>query len=126
LAARLAELAVPNELLVTPEVAARARADHLRFEPAGKRLPKGFDEPVTLLALERPGARRRQDAEPPWGATPIVPSSTITGTTRRPRVSFSSSGIASRRTPTSISSTGTFRAASAARAASQCGQPDFV
>jgi len=54
LAARLAELAVPNELLVTPEVAARARADHLRFEPAGKRLPKGFDEPVTLLALERP------------------------------------------------------------------------
>src|SRR5262249_19009240 len=53
LAARLADLAVPNELLVTPEVAARARADHLRFEPAGKRLPKGFDEPVTLLALER-------------------------------------------------------------------------
>ena len=53
LAARLADLAVPNELLVTPEIAARARADHLRFEPAGKRLPKGFDEPVTLLALER-------------------------------------------------------------------------
>ncbi len=54
LAARLAELAVPNELLVTREVAARARAGHLRFEPAGKRLPKGFDEPVALLALERP------------------------------------------------------------------------
>ena len=40
LAARLAELAVPNELLVTPEVAAQARGDRLRFEPAGKRLPR--------------------------------------------------------------------------------------
>ena len=54
LAARLAELAVPNELLVTPELAAKARNDRLRFEPAGKRLPKGFDEPVSLLTLERP------------------------------------------------------------------------
>jgi adenylate cyclase len=53
LAARLAELAVPNELLVTPELAAKARNDRLRFEPAGKRLPKGFDEPVSLLTLER-------------------------------------------------------------------------
>jgi len=39
---------------VTPEVAAHARSDRLRFEPAGKRLPKGFDEPVSLLTLERP------------------------------------------------------------------------
>ena len=54
LAARLAELAVPNELLVTPEVAAHARNDRLRFAPAGKRLPKGFDAPVALLTLERP------------------------------------------------------------------------
>jgi adenylate cyclase len=54
LAARLAELAVPNELLVTPEVAAHARTDRLRFEPAGRRLPKGFDAPVVLLTLERP------------------------------------------------------------------------
>jgi len=53
LAARMAELAVPNELLVTLEVAARARGDGLRFEPAGKRLPKGFDAPVALLTLER-------------------------------------------------------------------------
>jgi len=53
LAARLAELAVPNELLVTPEVAAHAGRDRLRFEPAGKRLPKGFDAPVALLTLER-------------------------------------------------------------------------
>jgi len=53
LAARLAELAVPNELLVTPEVASRASGARLRFEPAGKRLPKGFDAPVALLTLER-------------------------------------------------------------------------
>jgi len=54
LAARLAELAVPSELLVTPEVAVHARSDRLRFEPAGRRLPKGFDAPVALLTLERP------------------------------------------------------------------------
>jgi adenylate cyclase len=54
LAARLAELAVPNELLVTPELAAKVHDPRLRFEPAGRRLPKGFDEPVSLLTLERP------------------------------------------------------------------------
>jgi adenylate cyclase len=53
LAARLAELAVPKEMLVTPEVAAEAGSAGLRFEPAGKRLLKGFDEPVTLLTVER-------------------------------------------------------------------------
>jgi len=53
-AARLAELAVPNELLVTRDVAAEAHTGRFRFEPAGKRLPKGFDAPVTLLTLERP------------------------------------------------------------------------
>jgi adenylate cyclase len=53
LAARLAELAVPKELLVTPEVAAQAGSAGLRFEPAGKRVLKGFDEPVTLLTVER-------------------------------------------------------------------------
>jgi adenylate cyclase len=53
LAARLAELAVPNELLVTPEVAAHVRLPGLRFDPAGKRLPKGFDAPVALLTVER-------------------------------------------------------------------------
>jgi adenylate cyclase len=53
LAARLADLAVPTELLVTPEVAAHAKATGLRFEPAGKRLPKGFDTPVALLTVER-------------------------------------------------------------------------
>jgi len=55
LASRVAQLAVPRELLVTPEVAAEAAGAGLRFEPAGKRLPKGFDEPVTLLTVERAG-----------------------------------------------------------------------
>jgi class 3 adenylate cyclase len=53
LAARIAEQAVPNELLVTPEVEAHADGAELRFEPAGKRMLKGFDAPVTLMTLER-------------------------------------------------------------------------
>lgn len=54
LAARIAELAVPTELLVTLDVGrAAAGAPGLRFEPAGKRLPKGYEIPVALLALER-------------------------------------------------------------------------
>jgi len=53
LAARVAHAAVPNELLVTPEVAAHSPAPGLRFAPAGKRMLKGFDEPVAVLTVER-------------------------------------------------------------------------
>ena len=53
LASRVAQIAVPNELLVTPELAARAEAQTLRFEPAGRRMLKGLDEPATLLSLRR-------------------------------------------------------------------------
>ncbi len=53
LAARIAEQAVPDELLVTPELAARAARPGLRFEPAGKRMLKGFDAPVGLMTVER-------------------------------------------------------------------------
>jgi len=53
LAARLADLAVSHEVLVTPEVAARAAGKNLRFEPAGKRMLKGFDEPAAVLTVER-------------------------------------------------------------------------
>lgn len=53
LAARIAEQAVPNELLVTPEVAAHADGAELRFEPAGKRMLKGFDAAVNLMTVER-------------------------------------------------------------------------
>lgn len=54
-ASRLAELAVPRELLVTPEVAERAQGRRLRFEPAGRRLPKGFEAPLRLFTVERAG-----------------------------------------------------------------------
>jgi hypothetical protein len=40
-------------LLVTPAVAAEAVSAGLRFEPAGKRVSKRFDEPVTLFTAER-------------------------------------------------------------------------
>src|SRR6185369_5504341 len=40
LASRVAELAVPRELLVTAAVADEVRSDVLRFEPAGKRMLK--------------------------------------------------------------------------------------
>jgi adenylate cyclase len=53
LASRVAQLAVPKELLVTAEVAAASHGATLRFEPAGKRMLKGFDEPIVLLAVER-------------------------------------------------------------------------
>ena len=54
LAARMADLAVPGEILVTEEAAAHARATGLRFEAAGRRTLKGFDAPVRLLSVERP------------------------------------------------------------------------
>jgi class 3 adenylate cyclase len=52
LAARLAELAVPREVLVSQEVADRSTGA-LRFEPAGRRLLRGFDEPVGILSVTR-------------------------------------------------------------------------
>jgi adenylate cyclase len=53
LAARVAQIAVPNELLVTSAVAHAASGAALRFEPAGKRMLKGFDEPVALDTVAR-------------------------------------------------------------------------
>jgi adenylate cyclase len=53
LASRVADLAVPEEVLVTEEVATEAAGAALRFEAAGKRLLKGFDEPVKLFAVAR-------------------------------------------------------------------------
>jgi len=52
LASRAAGLAVPREILVTDAVATAAGAA-FRFEPAGRRALKGFDEPVRLAAVER-------------------------------------------------------------------------
>jgi adenylate cyclase len=55
LASRIAELAVPNEILVSEEVRARVERTPtpLKFDAAGRRMLKGFDEPVELFALRR-------------------------------------------------------------------------
>jgi adenylate cyclase len=53
LAARLGELAVPREVLVTSELAARIESPALRCEPAGRRTLRGFDEPVAILSVAR-------------------------------------------------------------------------
>jgi len=53
LASRIAELAVPREVLVTAEVVQHAGADRFRFEPAGRRILKGFETPVALHAAGR-------------------------------------------------------------------------
>ncbi len=49
LASRLADQAVPQELLVTEELA--EAAGRCTFEPAGRRMVKGFAEPVSVRAL---------------------------------------------------------------------------
>lgn len=53
LAARAAQIAVPGELLVTTAVADGSNAADVAFEAAGRRMLKGFQEPVTLLAATR-------------------------------------------------------------------------
>ena len=55
LASRIADLAVPNEILVTPELRDRAEkgSTTLAFDAAGRRMLKGFDEPIELFALRR-------------------------------------------------------------------------
>ena len=55
LASRIADLAVPNEVLVTSELRERAEkgSTTLAFDAAGRRMLKGFEEPVELFALRR-------------------------------------------------------------------------
>jgi adenylate cyclase len=53
LAARLAELAVPREVLVASEVASHLSQERFRREPAGRRLLRGFDEAVSLVSVTR-------------------------------------------------------------------------
>jgi hypothetical protein len=48
------DLAVPKEILATAEIAAEASGGGYRFEPARKRMLKGFDTPVTLFSVTRP------------------------------------------------------------------------
>lgn len=52
LASRIGDIAVPGEMLVTEDVMVGAQDDgELHFEPAGRRMLKGFDEPVPLWSL---------------------------------------------------------------------------
>jgi adenylate cyclase len=56
LASRAAALAVPNEILTTREVRDEtlAGSSPLAFEPAGRRILKGFADPVELFTVQRP------------------------------------------------------------------------
>lgn len=53
LAARLAELAVPREVLVSMDVAGNITGPGLCCEPAGRRLLRGFDEPIAVMSVGR-------------------------------------------------------------------------
>ena len=53
LAARLAELAVPREVLTSAGAAATLPEDRLKWESAGRRMIRGFDEPVALASVTR-------------------------------------------------------------------------
>lgn len=54
LASRAADLAVPCEILVTADVRDEvAAAADLRAEGAGRRLLRGFDEPVAFWSVTR-------------------------------------------------------------------------
>jgi adenylate cyclase len=50
-ASRLTSLAVPGEVLVTTEVRDAAASMHLRFNVAGRRVLKGFVDPIETFAL---------------------------------------------------------------------------
>ena len=51
LAARLVDAAIPGEALVDRSVVEALKDDDLGFEPAGRRMLKGFDQPVAVWSL---------------------------------------------------------------------------
>lgn len=56
LASRIADLAVPDEILVATDVrdeVLKSDVPGFRFDPAGRRMLKGFDQPVELFSLAR-------------------------------------------------------------------------
>ena len=54
LASRLADLAIPGEVLADDNVRVAAHDSALVFEGAGRRQLKGFDEPVLAFSVLRP------------------------------------------------------------------------
>ncbi len=55
LAARLADIAVPGEVLISEEIAADPLGADLQCHPAGRRMLRGFDAPVAVLSVTRTG-----------------------------------------------------------------------
>ncbi|HET6775571.1 MAG TPA: adenylate/guanylate cyclase domain-containing protein [Acidimicrobiales bacterium] len=55
LAARLVDAAIPGEVLVDASVVRTLEGGDLPFEPAGRRMLKGFDTPVAVWSLGSPG-----------------------------------------------------------------------
>jgi adenylate cyclase len=53
LASRLTDQAVPGEILVDSTVRSSSDSRTLEFEPAGRRLLKGFDDPLQVFSLSR-------------------------------------------------------------------------
>jgi adenylate cyclase len=53
LAARLVDAAIPGEVLVDSSVVEASKDEGLCFDPAGRRLLKGFDDPVAAWSLVR-------------------------------------------------------------------------
>jgi adenylate cyclase len=53
LAARVAQIAVPNELLATTALADAVARAPFALEPAGRRMLKGFEEPIALASVGR-------------------------------------------------------------------------
>jgi adenylate cyclase len=51
LASRLAELAIPREVLVDARTVAEGKGGPFEFQPAGHRLLKGFEEPVEVFSI---------------------------------------------------------------------------
>jgi adenylate cyclase len=66
LASRLAELAVPGEVLVNGATAESA-TDRFTFRPAGRRLLKGFDEPLEVFSLDESTPRAAARGAPSRG-----------------------------------------------------------
>ncbi|MGO8872990.1 MAG: adenylate/guanylate cyclase domain-containing protein [Acidimicrobiales bacterium] len=56
MASRLADLAIPREVLVDADTV-RSAGDTCGFRPAGHRLLKGFDDPAEVFSLETVGQR---------------------------------------------------------------------
>ncbi|MGD0393511.1 MAG: adenylate/guanylate cyclase domain-containing protein [Acidimicrobiales bacterium] len=77
LASRLAELAVPGEVLVDGAVASSATGRYA-FRPAGRRLLKGFDDPIEVFSLDMVPAGSAGSAGSVGSAAPATSATSAT------------------------------------------------